>query len=155
MKIAVFPGSYDPITLGHVDIIERALPLFDKIILAIGVNADKKYMFPLVDRVKFLEETFEKEPKIEVMTYKGLTVDFCKQEKAGFILRGLRNVIDLEFEKTIGQTNFKMAGIETVFFISSSGKEHISSTVVRDVRKNGGDFAFMVPGPVSRYDGIN
>lgn len=155
MKIAVFPGSYDPITLGHVDIIERALPLFDKIILAIGVNADKKYMFPLVDRVKFLEETFEKEPKIEVMTYKGLTVDFCKQEKAGFILRGLRNVIDLEFEKTIGQTNFKMAGIETVFFISSSGKEHISSTVVRDVRKNGGDFSFMVPGPVSRYDGIN
>src|SRR5690606_4713827 len=104
MKIAVFPGSYDPITLGHVDIIERALPLFDKIILAIGVNADKKYMFPLVDRVKFLEETFEKEAKIEVMTYKGLTVDFCKQEKAGFILRGLRNVIDLEFEKTIGQT---------------------------------------------------
>ncbi|HSP40036.1 MAG TPA: hypothetical protein VLN46_01295, partial [Gillisia sp.] len=106
-------------------------------------------------RVKFLEETFEKEPKIEVMTYKGLTVDFCKQEKAGFILRGLRNVIDLDFEKTIGQTNFKMAGIETVFFISSSGKEHISSTVVRDVRKNGGDFSFMVPGPVSRYDGIN
>ena len=155
MKIAVFPGSYDPITLGHVDIIERALPLFEKIILAIGVNADKKYMFPLVDRVKFLEETFDKEQKIEVMTYKGLTVDFCKQEKAGFILRGLRNVIDLEFEKTIGQTNFKMAGIETVFFISSSGKEHISSTVVRDVRKNGGDFSFMVPEPVSRYDGIN
>lgn len=152
MKIAVFPGSYDPITLGHVDIIERALPLFDKIILAIGVNADKKYMFPLVDRVKFLEETFEAEPKIEVMTYKGLTVDFCKEENAKFILRGLRNVIDLEFEKTIGQTNYKMAGIETVFLIASSGKEHISSTVVRDVRKNGGDFAFMVPGPVSRYD---
>lgn len=152
MKIAVFPGSYDPITLGHVDIIERALPLFDKIILAIGVNADKKYMFPLVDRVKFLEETFEAEPKIEVMTYKGLTVDFCKVENAKFILRGLRNVIDLEFEKTIGQTNYKMAGIETVFLIASSGKEHISSTVVRDVRKNGGDFAFMVPGPVSRYD---
>ncbi len=148
MKIAVFPGSYDPITLGHVDIIERALPLFDKIILAIGVNADKKYMYPLVDRVKFLEETFEAEPKIEVMTYKGLTVDFCKEENAKFILRGLRNVMDLEFEKTIGQTNYKLAGIDTLFLIASSGKGHISSTVVRDVRKNGGDYSFMVPAAV-------
>ncbi len=145
MKRAVFPGSFDPITLGHVDILERALPLFDKIILAIGTNADKKYMFSLEDRVRFLEETFENEPKIKVMTYEGLTVDFCKKENAGFILRGLRNAIDLEFEKTIGQTNYKMSGVETVFLISSSGKGHISSSVVRDVRKNGGDFSFMVP----------
>lgn len=145
MKRAVFPGSFDPITLGHVDILERALPLFDEIILAIGTNADKKYMFSLEDRVRFLEETFENEPKIKVMTYEGLTVDFCKKENAGFILRGLRNAIDLEFEKTIGQTNYKMSGVETVFLISSSGKGHISSSVVRDVRKNGGDFSFMVP----------
>jgi len=145
MKRAVFPGSFDPITLGHVDILERALPLFDEIILAIGSNADKKYMFSLEDRVRFLEETFKNEPKIKVMTYKGLTVDFCKKENAAFILRGLRNAIDLEFEKTIGQTNYKMSGIETVFLISSSGKGHISSSVVRDVRKNGGDFSFMVP----------
>jgi len=145
MKRAVFPGSFDPITLGHVDILERALPLFDEIILAIGTNADKKYMFSLEDRVRFLEETFKNEPKIKVMTYKGLTVDFCKKENAAFILRGLRNAIDLEFEKTIGQTNYKMSGIETVFLISSSGKGHISSSVVRDVRKNGGDFSFMVP----------
>lgn len=145
MKRAVFPGSFDPITLGHVDILERALPLFDEIILAIGTNADKKYMFSLEDRVKFLEETFKTEAKIKVMTYKGLTVDFCKKENAAFILRGLRNAIDLEFEKTIGQTNYKMSGIETVFLISSSGKGHISSSVVRDVRKNGGDFSFMVP----------
>lgn len=145
MKRAVFPGSFDPITLGHVDILERALPLFDEIILAIGTNADKKYMFSLEDRVRFLEETFKNEFKIKVMTYKGLTIDFCKQENAAFILRGLRNAIDLEFEKTIGQTNYKMAGIETVFLISSSGKGHISSSVVRDVRKNGGDFSFMVP----------
>tara|TARA_R100000935_G_C2831653_1_gene165434 strand:+ start:915 stop:1364 length:450 start_codon:yes stop_codon:yes gene_type:complete len=145
MKRAVFPGSFDPITLGHVDILERALPLFDEIILAIGTNADKKYMFSLEDRVRFLEETFKNEPKIKVMTYKGLTVDFCKKENAAFILRGLRNTIDLEFEKTIGQTNYKMSGIETVFLISSSGKGHISSSVVRDVRKNGGDFSFMVP----------
>lgn len=145
MKRAVFPGSFDPITLGHVDILERALPLFDEIILAIGTNADKKYMFTLEDRVRFLEETFKNEPKIKVMTYKGLTVDFCKKENAAFILRGLRNAIDLEFEKTIGQTNYIMSGIETVFLISSSGKGHISSSVVRDVRKNGGDFSFMVP----------
>ena len=145
MKRAVFPGSFDPITLGHVDIIERALPLFDEIILAIGSNADKKYMFSLEERVQFLEETFKGEAKIKVETYEGLTVDFCKKMDASFILRGLRNSIDLEFEKTIGQTNYKMAGIETVFLISSSGKGHISSSVVRDVRKNGGDYAFMVP----------
>ncbi len=145
MKRAVFPGSFDPITLGHVDILERALPLFDEIILGIGTNADKKYMFSLEDRVRFLKETFKNEGKIKVMTYKGLTVDFCKKENAAFILRGLRNAIDLEFEKTIGQTNYKMSGIETVFLISSSGKGHISSSVVRDVRKNGGDFSFMVP----------
>ena len=145
MKRGAFPGSFDPITLGHVDILERALPLFDEIILAIGTNSDKKYMFCLEDRVRFLEETFKNEPKIKVMTYKGLTVDFCKKENAAFILRGLRNSIDLEFEKTIGQTNYKMSGIETVFLISSSGKGHISSSVVRDVRKNGGDFSFMVP----------
>lgn len=145
MKRAVFPGSFDPITLGHVDIIERALPLFDEIIIAIGKNADKKYMFSLEDRVRFLQETFNEEAKIQIKTYEGLTVDFCKKVDAKFILRGLRNVIDLEFEKTIGQTNYKMSGIETVFLISSSGQGHISSSVVRDVRKNGGDYSFMVP----------
>ncbi len=145
MKKAVFPGSFDPVTLGHTDIIDRALPLFDEIILAIGVNADKKYMFSLEDRVRFLEETYSDEPKIKVKTYKGLTVDFCKTENAEFILRGLRNTVDMEFEKTIGQANFKMSGIETVFLISSSGKGFISSSVVRDIRKNGGDYSFMVP----------
>jgi pantetheine-phosphate adenylyltransferase len=150
MKKAVFPGSFDPITLGHVDIIERALPLFDEIILAIGVNSDKKYMFSLEERLNFLKETFKDEPKIKVATYKGLTVDFCKSQDAKFILRGLRNTIDFEFERTIGQTNYKMSGIETIFLISSSGKGHISSTVVRDVRKNGGDFSFMVPDAVAK-----
>lgn len=145
MNKAVFPGSFDPITLGHVDIIERALPLFDSIVLAIGVNTEKKYMFSLEERVRFLEETFAGENKIKVMTYEGLTVDFCKKEGANFILRGLRNAVDLEFEKSIGQTNYKMSGIDTMFLIASSGKGHISSTVVRDVRKNGGDFSFMVP----------
>jgi pantetheine-phosphate adenylyltransferase len=148
MKTAVFPGSFDPITLGHVDIINRGLPLFDQVILAIGTNSDKKYMFSLEERVRFLEETYKNEPKIKVMTYKGMTVDFCREQNAGFILRGLRNAIDLEFEKSIGQTNFKISGVETLFFITSSGKSHISSTVVRDVIRNGGDYHFMVPDAV-------
>lgn len=145
MRKAVFPGSFDPITLGHVDIIERGLPLFDEIILAIGTNADKKYMFSLEDRLSFLEKTFEGEPKVRVQVYSGLTVNFCKEQGAGFILRGLRNGIDLEYEKAIGQTNYRMAGIESVFLISSPGKGHFSSTIVRDVIRNGGDFGFMVP----------
>lgn len=145
MKKAVFPGSFDPITLGHTDIIERALPLFDEIILAIGTNSTKKYMFSLEERLHFLKTTFKDEPKITVMTYEGLTVDFCKTQDAGFLLRGLRNGQDLEFEKAIGQTNYKMSGIDTLFFITSSGKSHISSTVVRDVIRHGGDYQFMVP----------
>lgn len=145
MKKAVFPGSFDPITLGHCDIIERALPLFDEVILAIGVNADKKYMFSLEQRQTFLEETFKNEPKITVKTYKGLTVDFCKKEGASFILRGLRNAIDLEFERSIAETNFKMENIESVFLLSSGDKAHISSTIVRDVMRNGGHYEFLVP----------
>ena len=152
MKKAVFPGSFDPITLGHVDIIERGLPLFDEIILAIGVNADKKYMFSLEERVDFLEKTFADEPKIKVMTYQGMTVNFCKKQNAKFLLRGLRNTTDFEFEKVIGQTNSKMAGIESVFLITSSGRSHISSTVVRDVIRNGGDYGFMVPTAVKNEE---
>lgn len=149
MRRAAFPGSFDPVTLGHVDIIERALPLFDEIILAIGVNSEKKYAYTLEERVLFLKQTFKNEEKIKVETYEGLTVDFCKKADAGFILRGLRNSVDMEFEKTIGQANYKMSGIETIFLISSSGKSFISSSVVRDVKKNGGDFSFMVPEAVS------
>ncbi|TRO65550.1 pantetheine-phosphate adenylyltransferase [Christiangramia sabulilitoris] len=150
MKIAVFPGSFDPLTLGHTDIIDRALPLFDKIILAIGTNSSKKYMFGLEERLHFLKETYKNETKIEVDTYKGLTVEYCKSKNAGFILRGLRNAQDLEFEKAIGQTNYKMAGVESVFLISSSGKAHISSTVVRDVMHHNGNYEFMVPDVVRK-----
>lgn len=150
MRRAVFPGSFDPVTLGHTDIINRGLPLFDEIILAIGVNADKKYMFSLEERVRFLEETFKDEPRIRVMTYEGMTVKFCKEQKADFILRGLRNATDLDFEKVIGQTNFKLSGIESVFLITSPGKSHISSTVVRDVIRNNGDYHFMVPDVVRK-----
>lgn len=150
MRTAVFPGSYDPVTLGHVDIIERALPLFDIIILAIGVNTDKKYMFSLEDRLNFLKETFKGNEKIKVDTYEGLTVDYCKKEDARFILRGIRNSLDLEFEKTIGQNNYKMAGIETVLLLASPENSHISSTVVRDIKKHGGDFSYLVPKAVSK-----
>ncbi|MFV8281813.1 pantetheine-phosphate adenylyltransferase [Christiangramia marina] len=145
MRIAVFPGSFDPLTLGHTDIIDRALPLFDKIILAIGTNSSKKYMFSLEERLHFLKETYKDESKILVETYSGLTVDYCKSKDSEFILRGLRNGQDLEFEKAIGQTNYKMSGIETIFLISSSGLAHISSTVVRDVMRHGGSYEFMVP----------
>ena len=145
MKRAVFPGSFDPITIGHYDIIERGLTLFDEVILAIGVNSAKKYMFSLEQRLGFLEETFKDAPKIKVMSYKGLTIDFCKQQETDFILRGLRNPGDFEFEKAIAHTNRKLSGIETVFLLTSSGKSYISSSIVRDVIRNGGDCSGLVP----------
>ena len=145
MKRAIFPGSFDPITLGHYAIIERGLTLFDEVFLAIGVNADKKYMFSLEERKNFLEETFKDEPKIKVVTYKGLTVDFAKKNDCQFILRGLRNPGDFEFEKAIAHTNRKLAEIETVFLLTSSGKSYISSSIVRDVIRNNGDYTGLVP----------
>jgi pantetheine-phosphate adenylyltransferase len=148
MKRAVFPGSFDPLTLGHYDIIHRGLTLFDEIILAIGVNANKNYMFSLEERVQFLLDTFENEPKIIVDTYEGLTVDFCIKNKADFILRGLRNPADFEFEKAIAHTNRKLEKIETVFLLTSSGKSYISSSIVRDVIRNGGDYTVLVPDTV-------
>ena len=148
MRRAVFPGSFDPITLGHYDIIERGLTLFDEVILAIGVNSEKKYMFSLEERQYFIAEAFTNEPRIKVMTYKGLTVDFCKKQNANFILRGLRNPGDFEFEKAIAHTNRSMTEIETVFLLTSSGKSYISSSIVRDVIRNGGDYTGLVPDTV-------
>lgn len=148
MKKAVFPGSFDPITLGHFDIIERGVKLFDELIIAIGINADKKYMFSLEERKSFIEETFKNEPKIKVVTYQGLTVNFCKEQNAQFILRGLRNPADFEFEKAIAHTNRKLSEIETVFLLTSSGKSYISSSIVRDVIRNIGDYTGLVPDAV-------
>lgn len=148
MRRAVFPGSFDPITLGHYDIIERSLQLFDEVILAIGVNADKKYMFSLEERKQFIKEAFKGKPKIKVKTYQGLTVDFCIKEDAQFILRGLRNPADFEFEKAIAHTNRKLEKIETVFLLTSSGKSYISSSIVRDVIRNKGDYTMLVPDSV-------
>lgn len=148
MRRAIFPGSFDPLTLGHSDIIHRGITLFDELIIAIGINAEKKYMFPLDQRVRFIEEAFSDEPKIKVLTYEGLTVDFCKKVEASFILRGLRNPADFEFEKAIAHTNRKLSEIETVFLLTSSGKSYISSSIVRDVIRHGGDYTGLVPDTV-------
>jgi len=145
MNIAIFPGSFDPITNGHVDIIERALPLFDRIIIAIGVNSDKRYMFPLEKRKQFILETFKNESKISVDTYEGLTIDYCKEMGADFILRGLRNPADFEFEKAIAHTNRKLSKIETVFLLTSAQTSFISSSIVRDILKYEGDVTKFVP----------
>ena len=148
MKRAVFPGSFDPLTMGHFDIINRGLTLFDEIILAIGVNANKKYMFSLEQRKQFLIDAFKDEPKIKVDTYSGLTVDYCIENNIEFILRGLRNPADFEFEKAIAHTNRKLEKIETVFLLTSSGKSFISSSIVRDVIRNNGDYTVLVPDSV-------
>lgn len=149
-KIAVFPGSFDPITLGHYDLIKRSIPLFDKIIVAIGVNAEKKYMFSLEDRKRFIEESFADEPSISVVTYEGLTIDLCKKMKAKFILRGLRNPADFEFEKAIAHTNRKLSKIETVFLLTAANTSYISSSIVRDVLRNGGEYELLVPPAVRK-----
>jgi len=145
MRKAIFPGSFDPITLGHVDIINRALPLFDEITIAIGVNSDKNYMFSLEDRINFIKENYSNERKIKVETYQGLTIDFCKKINIDFILRGLRNHADFEFEKAIAQTNRKLSNIETVFLLTSANTSFISSSIVRDVYRHGGDISGFVP----------
>jgi len=145
MKRALFPGSFDPLTLGHYDIIKRGVTLFDEIIVAIGVNADKKYMFSLEERKQFIEDAFADEPRIKVVTYKGLTVEFCKEIGVGFILRGLRNPADFEFEKAIAHTNRKLSEIETVFLLTAAKTSFISSSIVRDVIRNNGDYTKLVP----------
>jgi len=150
-KIAVFPGSFDPLTLGHLDVIQRGLTLFDQLIIAIGVNTEKKYMFSLEERVAILTDTFKGESKIKIHTYSGLTVDFCQEIGAHFILRGLRNPADFEFEKAIAHTNRKLTEIETVFLLTSSGKSYISSSIVRDVIRHKGDFSVLVPPSVLQF----
>lgn len=148
MKRAIFPGSFDPITNGHVDMIHRALPLFDEIVIAIGVNTDKKYMFDLEQRTKFIEETFADEPKVVVDTYSGLTIDYFRAKEADFLLRGLRNPADFEFEKAIAHANRFVAGIETVFLLTSASTSFISSSIVRDFIRNNGDYSKLVPAAV-------
>ena len=148
MKRALFPGSFDPITLGHYDIILRGIKLFDEVVVAIGSNSEKKYMFSLEQRKDFIEKAFKNHPQVKVVTYEGLTIDFCKKIDAQFILRGLRNPADFEFEKAIAHTNRKLSKIETVFLLTSSKTSFISSSIVRDVIRNHGDYTQLVPDSV-------
>ena len=151
MRRAVFPGSFDPLTLGHTDIINRALNLFDEIIIAIGNNTSKNYMFSLEQRVKFIEQTYAGEKKIKVDTYEGLTIEYCKKVNSAFILRGLRNPADFEFEKAIAHTNRKLSKIETVFLLTSANTSYISSSIVRDVLRYKGDVTGLVPDAVHQH----
>ena len=145
-KIAVFPGSFSPFTLGHQYVINRAMALFDKIIIAVGSNSSKEYYFTEEQRIQWMEDIFKDEPKVEIRKYEGLTVDFCKSIGANFILRGLRNSKDFNYEKEIAQVNQTLnEEIETIFIITSSEYSHISSTLVREVVKNGGDISKFVP----------
>ncbi len=145
MKRAIFPGSFDPLTSGHHDIITRGVTLFDELIIAIGVNSDKKYMFSLDERKKFIEDSFSENPNIKVVTYNGLTVDFCMKNDVKFILRGLRNPADFEFEKAIAHTNRDLAPIETVFLLTAASTSYISSSIVREVIRHNGDYTKLVP----------
>ena len=146
MKKAVFPGSFDPFTFGHKDVIDRALPLFDEIIIAIGVNSTKNSLFTPEQRELWIKETYKNVSKIKVVAYQGLTVDLCRELGAGFILRGLRNSMDFEYESAIARMNQDMlAGVETVFLITSPQYTAISSTIVREIYKNKGDVSKFVP----------
>ena len=145
-KTAIFPGSFAPFTVGHQSIVDRALPLFDKIIIAIGINGEKNQYFSIEERMKWIESVYKNNPKIEVKRYEGLTVDFCKKENANYILRGLRDSHDFKFEKNIAQMNKELyATIETIFIITPPEISHISSSIIRDIIKNGGDVSKFLP----------
>lgn len=146
MKIAVFPGSFDPITTGHVKIVKRALPLFDKIVVAVGVNSQKQTLFTLEQRAGWLHDVFADEPKVTIDYFEGLTAHFCNKIGARYLLRGLRNASDFDYEKTISQLNHIVGhDLETVFLISEPEFSHISSTIVREIIKGGGDASPFIP----------
>ena len=145
-KIAIFPGSFSPFTLGHQSIVDRALPLFDKIIIAVGKNSKKKQDFSIRERIEWIKTVYPNNKKIQVKQYEGLTVDLCKKEKAGFIIRGLRNPNDFMFEKNIAQMNKELnKDIETLFFVTPPELSHISSSLIREILKNKGDVKQFLP----------
>lgn len=149
-RIAIFPGSFDPITKGHENLLNRALPLFDEIIISIGKNSSKQSYFTIEQRKKWIEQVFANQPKVKVETYTGLTVEFCKKKNANFILRGLRTSADFEFEKAIAQNNHMMVPeIETIFILPIPELSAINSTIVRDIVRNGGDASAFVPNVIN------
>ena len=148
MKKAIFPGSFDPITLGHLDIVNRGVTLFDEVIIAIGENSSKDYMFSLEQRNRFIVDAFKDNPKVKVVSYQGLTTEFCKKIGVDFILRGLRNPADFEFEKAIAHTNRELSKVETVFLLTSTQTSFISSSIVREIIRFKGDYKKLVPDTV-------
>ncbi len=151
MNVAVFPGSFDPITLGHIDLVRRAVPLFSRIIVAVGVNNQKSTLFPLEKRLSWLREVFKDDKKVEVAYFEGLTVRFCEERNAHYLIRGLRNASDFDYEKTISQLNTIIGkDIETIFLISQPEFSHISSTIVREIIKGKGNVSPFVPEVIAR-----
>ncbi|MEO0042893.1 MAG: hypothetical protein RL329_2341 [Bacteroidota bacterium] len=148
-KICIFPGSFDPITTGHVDLVKRALPLFDKIIVAVGINTQKKYLFPIEQRRDWLKKVFAEDKKVQIDQYEGLTAHYCQKVGAHYILRGCRNAADFDYEKTISQLNHIVGGgLETLVLIAQPQYSHISSTIVREIIKGGGDASPFIPAMV-------
>ena len=146
LKTAVFPGSFSPFTLGHQAIIQQALPLFDKIIIAIGINTEKKEYFNLDKRKKWIEAVYNNNDKIKVLSYNKLTTDFCKEQKANYIIRGIRDANDFQYEKKIYHMNKELnKKIETIFFITPIELSHISSSLIREIHKNGGNVNMFLP----------
>ena len=152
-KIAVFPGSFDPFTIGHEGIVLRALDLFDEIIIAVGANALKKSYYPLSVRKEMISKVFQNEPRISVDHYEGLTVDFCRKNGANFLLRGLRTAADFEFERAIAQVNRALTPeVESVFLLTIPEHTPINSTIVRDIIRSGGDASRFVPSSINLKD---
>ncbi|HOS83402.1 MAG TPA: pantetheine-phosphate adenylyltransferase [Bacteroidales bacterium] len=148
-RVAVFPGSFDPFTIGHKAILDMALPLFDTVIVAIGINSEKRDFFPIEKRISHIKEIYANNSKVEVETYTSLTIDFCKQKQAMFILRGLRNTTDFQFEKSIAQMNRQLSPhIETVFLVTPPEYGHVTSTIVRELIRYGADISNYIPGKI-------
>ena len=150
MRRAIFPGTFDPFTLGHLDILNRSKLIFDEVIIGIGENIDKKAMFSLEDRIDFIKSVIINSENIKVQSYKGLTIDFCKKVDANFIVRGVRNNGDFEFEKAIARTNRLLSKIETVFLLTSAKTSFISSSIVRELIKNKGDYSRFIPESITK-----
>ncbi|MBL7740613.1 MAG: pantetheine-phosphate adenylyltransferase [Chitinophagaceae bacterium] len=145
-RICLFPGTFDPITLGHVDIIDRSLPLFDKVVVGIGLNASKTPMFSAEQRLQWVQDIYKDEPKVEGTIYEGLTIEYCKVIGAKFIIRGIRYVSDFEYEKTIADANRTLdKSIETIFLTGEPKYTSVASTIVRDIIRNGGDASLFLP----------
>ena len=150
MKKAIFPGTFDPFTLGHLDVLKRSVLIFDEIIIGIGKNSDKKSMFSVEDRISFIKNSTVELKNVKVMSYEGLTIDFCKNVNANFIVRGVRNNGDFEFEKAIARTNRLLSKIETVFLLTSAETSFISSSIVRELIKNNGNYHELIPESITK-----